>query len=178
MSPAIDHRGKGGFSRRGRPWIWATSQWLWSIVSIASADARCSRLPHKSTEPRKPRKTALVKMTSRVSGHQRRGAAASRAAEVSVGMRLLLERFLGLRRRADSAQRAAGLRRRPNIRRQINRNGHFGQGMPEAGSTFHHIDNGGDVFHGTMSETRIRPTSRSSTTTGTNWSGAKSWRCW
>ena len=36
IKAAIVHRGNGGFSSRGRPWICATSQCSWSTVSSAS----------------------------------------------------------------------------------------------------------------------------------------------
>ncbi len=90
ISPAIIQRGSGGFSRRGRPWISATSQWPRSTVSIASADARCSRLPQTLTEPRQPRKITAASTPTRTSGHPRRHAGRTSAVSESVGIPALL----------------------------------------------------------------------------------------
>lgn len=69
---AIVQRGKGGFSSRGRPWIRATSQCRFATVSSASAAARCSRLPQRSSAPRKPRNTTPASTARRTSGPRRR----------------------------------------------------------------------------------------------------------
>ncbi len=72
MSEAMVHRGSGGFSRRFRLWISAISQWSWSRVSIASAEALCSRLPHSSTAPRLPRNIRTARAASAISGDLRK----------------------------------------------------------------------------------------------------------
>ena len=90
---AVIQRGSGGFSSRGCPWISATSQRPWSTVSRASAEARCSRLPQSSVEPRKPRKAAPATRARSASAPQRLaasiGIACLHPGSVSVGGKII-----------------------------------------------------------------------------------------
>src|SRR4051794_34239467 len=87
------HRGSGGFSSLGRPWICAPSQRPFSTVSRAWAAARCSRLPQSSGEPRKPRKMTQAKAARAASGHHRPARARTAAPPRGSTIGLLLEPF-------------------------------------------------------------------------------------
>ena len=138
---------------------------------MASAAARCSRLPQSSTEPRQPRNAASTSTTSRASGHHCFAYRARLCAHASLGMALLPELLTRLKvQRLNKAKRmepappqkwpsrlpdaiSAQGASQPKMRRQANRNNRLGQWRTSRPSPAHcgvssakYIDSsGGDV---------------------------------